>query len=95
MGILPVNLKPPKGPLFILGTLFLKKYYAIFDIENKQIGFSLTKTSSKKQYNIDDYQTEISNSNIIDGSLEINDAQNQDTDEDEWKLVNDKFLQHK
>ncbi len=40
VGLFPVDIDPPKGPLFILGTSFFKRYYTIFDLENNQVGFS-------------------------------------------------------
>ena len=40
VGLFPVDIEPPKGPLFILGTSFFKRYYTIFDIENNRVGFS-------------------------------------------------------
>jgi hypothetical protein len=40
-GLMPMDVPPPKGPVFILGALFLHKYYTIFDRENLRMGFSL------------------------------------------------------
>ena len=40
LGLFPVDIEPPKGPLFILGTSFFKRYYTIFDLENNRVGFS-------------------------------------------------------
>lgn len=61
LGVLPVDIQPPKGPLFILGTLFLKKYYAIFDVDNHKIGFALIKPASKTRYTYDNYITTLEN----------------------------------
>jgi len=43
LGIRPINASTPNCTLFILGTLFLKKYYTVFDSEAAQIGLALLK----------------------------------------------------
>ena len=64
LGILPVDVQPPKGPLFILGTLFLKKYYAIFDVDNHKIGFTSIKPATQTKYTYDNYITTLGNTVI-------------------------------
>lgn len=48
MSIQALDVEPPKGPVFILGTTFLKKFLAVFDFENDRIGLGLINKSNKK-----------------------------------------------
>lgn len=40
-GITPFDMPSGREPLFILGDVFLRKYYSIFDVGNKRIGLAL------------------------------------------------------
>jgi hypothetical protein len=31
----------PRGPIFVLGDTFMKKFYTVFDRDNNKIGFAL------------------------------------------------------
>lgn len=43
LGIMGMNLPPNVGPIWILGDLFLKKVYTVFDFENKALKFAYAK----------------------------------------------------
>ncbi len=47
-GFMPINVPAPRGPLFIFGEMFLKKFYTVFDKDRKVIGFSLANHQKNK-----------------------------------------------
>lgn len=40
VSLMPLDVPPPNGPLFIFGDPFLRKYYTAYDSANRKVGFA-------------------------------------------------------
>merc|ERR1719263_1021648 len=40
VSLMPLDVPPPNGPLFIFGDPFLRKYYTAYDRESNKVGFA-------------------------------------------------------
>lgn len=43
VSLMPLDVPPPNGPLFIFGAPFLRKFYTAYDHKNKKVGFAAAK----------------------------------------------------
>lgn len=47
VSLMPLDVPPPKGPLFVFGIPFLQKYYTVYDHDSLQVGFAVAKHTGK------------------------------------------------
>lgn len=47
VSLMPLDVPPPKGPLFVFGIPFLQKFYTAYDQERRQIGFGIARHADR------------------------------------------------
>jgi len=43
VSLMPLDVPPPQGPLFVFGIPFLQKFYTVYDQANRKVGFGVAK----------------------------------------------------
>jgi len=43
VALMKLDVPPPKGPIFIFGIPFLQKYFTVYDLPNRKVGFAVAK----------------------------------------------------
>lgn len=50
VSLMPLDVPPPKGPLFVFGIPFLQKFYTVYDSNTRQIGFGVAKHKNQGSF---------------------------------------------
>jgi len=83
-----IDVPAPRGPIFVFGDYFLRKFYTVFDRDQKVVGIS--RANHEKDIN-----TESNMKNIVtpyDGTSDINILKNQLSTQVEEEISNSKKM---
>ena len=73
---MPIDVPAPRGPIFIFGEYFLKKFYTVFDRDEKVIGVSVANHNANintvEKYNIKTPYDEDKQGDMIQKIKEMN-----------------------
>jgi len=47
VSLMPLDVPPPKGPLFVFGIPFLQKFYTVYDEASRKVGFGVAKHTNQ------------------------------------------------
>ncbi len=95
---MPIDVPPPRGPLFVFGEYFMKKFYTVFDRDENVVGLSLANHQTENE-NLDQiftpYDDSLKNKNKIIPNIketeEINTKKENNKEEIDFNLFMENF----